>query len=147
MCCVGFLLVALKLSHPAACEILVPRPRIKPMSLHLEGRFLTTGPPLYLPSLAFFNIYIYQQSSFRVPNPFLLIRMFDKSEQIILGFPGGSVGKESTCNTGYLGLIPGSARSPGEGKGNPFQYSCLRILWAEEPGGLQSMRLQRVGHN
>ena len=64
--------------------------------------------------------------------------MFDKPEQIILGFLGGSVGKESTCNTGDLGLIPGSARSPGEGNGNPLQYSCLRILWAEESGGLQS---------
>ena len=71
--------------------------------------------------------------------------MFDKPEQIILGFPGGSVGKESACNTGDLGLIPGSARSPGEGNGNPLQYSCLRILWAEESAGLQSMRLQRVG--
>ena len=41
------------------------------------------------------------------------------------GFPGGSNGKESTCNAGDLGLIPGSGRSPGEGNGNPLQYSCL----------------------
>ena len=41
------------------------------------------------------------------------------------GFPGGSEGKESACNTGDLGSIPGSGRSPGEGKENPFQYSCL----------------------
>ena len=41
------------------------------------------------------------------------------------GFPGGSDGIESTCNVGDLGLIPGSGISPGEGKGNPFQYSCL----------------------
>ena len=48
------------------------------------------------------------------------------------GFPGGSVSKESTCNAketvcnaGDLGLIPGSGRSPGEGNGNPLQYSCL----------------------
>ena len=34
-------------------------------------------------------------------------------------------GKESTCNAGDLGLIPGSGRSPGEGNGNPLQYSCL----------------------
>ena len=40
-------------------------------------------------------------------------------------FPGGSDGKESFCNVGHLGLIPGSGRSPGEGNGNPFQYSCL----------------------
>ena len=41
------------------------------------------------------------------------------------GFPGGSDGKESVCNAGDPGLIPGSRRSPGEGNGNPFQYSCL----------------------
>ena len=34
-------------------------------------------------------------------------------------------GKDSACNTGDLGLIPGSGRSPGEGNGNPLQYSCL----------------------
>ena len=41
------------------------------------------------------------------------------------GFPGGSEVKASACNVGDLGLIPGSGRSPGEGNGNPFQYSCL----------------------
>ena len=41
------------------------------------------------------------------------------------GFPGSSVGKESACNVGDLGLIPGSERSPGEGHANPLQYSCL----------------------
>ena len=40
-------------------------------------------------------------------------------------FLGGSEGKASACNAGDLGLIPGSERSPGEGNGNPFQYSCL----------------------
>ena len=43
----------------------------------------------------------------------------------MLGFPGGSDGKESACNTGDLGSIPGCGRSPGEGYGNPLQYSCL----------------------
>ena len=41
------------------------------------------------------------------------------------GFLGGSIGKESTCNAGDLGLIPGLGRSPGEGNGSPLQYSCL----------------------
>ena len=41
------------------------------------------------------------------------------------GFPGGSEVKASACNEGDLGLIPGSGRSPGEGNGNPLQYSCL----------------------
>ena len=45
--------------------------------------------------------------------------------QILMGFPGGSDGKESACNAGDQGLIPGSGRSPGEGNGNPLQYSCL----------------------
>ena len=40
-------------------------------------------------------------------------------------FPGGSDGKESTCNVGDLDSIPGLGRYPGEGKGNPLQYSCL----------------------
>ena len=43
----------------------------------------------------------------------------------ILGFPGGSEVKASACNVGDLGSIPGSGRSPGEGNGNPLQYSCL----------------------
>ena len=42
-----------------------------------------------------------------------------------MGFPGGSEVKESACNAGDLGSIPGSGRSPGEGNGNPLQYSCL----------------------
>ena len=41
------------------------------------------------------------------------------------GFPGGSVGNESTCKVGNWGSILGLGRSPGEGNGNPFQYSCL----------------------
>ena len=44
---------------------------------------------------------------------------------VFLDFPGGSSGKESACNTGDLGLIPGLGRSPGEGKGYPLQCSSL----------------------
>ena len=43
--------------------------------------------------------------------------------------------------------MPGSGRSPGEGRGNPLEHSCWRIPWTEEPGGLQSIGLQRVGHD
>ena len=104
-----------------------------------------------------------------------------------MGFPDSSAGKESACNVGDPGLIPGSGRSPGEGLGYPLQYSWAslvtqtiknlpamqeiwvwslgwedpleegmahrpsilfwRIPWTEEPGGLQSMRSQRVGHD
>ena len=41
------------------------------------------------------------------------------------GFPGGSDGKTSACNAGDSGSISGLGRYPGEGNGNPFQYSCL----------------------
>ena len=44
---------------------------------------------------------------------------------INLSFPCGSYGKESACNVGGPGLIPGSGKSPGEGNSNPLQYSCL----------------------
>ena len=57
----------------------------------------------------------------------------DKTEQLsllllpwcLMGFPGGSDGKESTCNAGDPGSIPGSGRSPRDGNGCPRQYSCL----------------------
>ena len=63
-------------------------------------------------------------------------------------FPGGSDGKEPVYNVGDLGLIPGSERFPGEGNGNPLQYSCLenpmdRGAWCR----LLSTGLQRVGHD
>ena len=52
-----------------------------------------------------------------------------------MGFPGGSGGKEFSCNVGDLGSIPGLRRSPGEGPGNPLQYSCL-----ENPHGQRSLK-------
>ena len=61
-------------------------------------------------------------------------------------FPGGSDGKESACNAGDPGSIPGLGRSPGEGNGNPLHILAWRIPWTEVPGGLQSMGSQRVGH-
>ena len=56
-------------------------------------------------------------------------------------FPGGSDSKASVYNAGDLGSIPGLGRSPGEGNGNPLQYSCLGNS-TEEPGGLRSMGSQ-----
>ena len=47
---------------------------------------------------------------------------------LILGFPGGSEGKESTCNAGDSGSIPGSGRSAGEGIGYPLQYSWAFLV-------------------
>ena len=56
-------------------------------------------------------------------------------------------GKESVCNTGDLGSIPGSGRAPGEGKGSQLQYSCLENSMLREPGELQSIGSQSVRHD
>ena len=58
---------------------------------------------------------------------------------LILGFSGGSDSKESACNAGDQGSIPGSGRSPGGGNDNPLQYSCLenpmdRGAWLQSRG-------------
>ena len=68
-------------------------------------------------------------------------------EPIHEGFPGGSDGKESACNAGDQGLIPGSGRSPGEGNGNSLQYSCLgnpmdRGAWLTTVHGVVENRIQ-----
>ena len=60
------------------------------------------------------------------------------------GFPHSSGGKESACSTGDPGLIPGSRRSPGEGNGNPLQFSCLknpmdRSLVGSSPWGCKEL--------
>ena len=52
-----------------------------------------------------------------------------------LGSPGGLDGKESACNTGGMGSIPGSGRSPGGGNGNILQYSCLENSMERSLGG------------
>ena len=64
-----------------------------------------------------------------------------------VGFPGSSDGKDSACNVGDQSSIPGLGRSPGEGNGNPLQYSCLENPWTEKLSGLQLMGSQRVRHN
>ena len=63
---------------------------------------------------------------------------------------GGTWVKNPLANAGDAGdagSIPGSGRSPGVGDGNPLQLSCWEISWTEEPCELQSMKLQRVGHD
>ena len=71
------------------------------------------------------------------------------SIKILQDFPGGSDGKESTCNAGDLGLTPGLGRSTGGGHGNPLQYSCLENPYGQRSlvGCMQSMGSQRVGHD
>ena len=56
-------------------------------------------------------------------------------------FPGSSDGKETACNAGDPGAIPGLGRSPGEGY--PLQCSCLENPRTEEPGGIRSIESQR----
>ena len=66
------------------------------------------------------------------------------------GFPGGSEGKESACNVGDPALVPGLGRSPGEGNGNPLQYSCLEnsmdggACWAMVHGVTELCNLGRA---
>ena len=55
--------------------------------------------------------------------------------------------KNPPASAGDAGSIPESGRSPAGGNSNPFYFLAWKIPWTEEPGGLQSMRSQRVGHN
>ena len=63
-----------------------------------------------------------------------------------MGVPGGSDCYESTGSAGDLGLIPGLGRSLEEGLATQSSILAWRIPWTEEPGGLQSMGLQKVRH-
>ena len=121
--------------------------------------------------------------------PFIKLMIISSYYMTVKGFPGGSEGKESACNAGDPGSIPGLGRSLGGGLGNPLQYSwaslvaqmvknlpamqelqetqvrslsqedpleegmathssiiAWRLPWTEEPGWLQFMGSQRVGH-
>ena len=67
-----------------------------------------------------------------------------------MGFPDGSVVKNPLANAGDTRVvcsIPGSGRSPGEGRGNHSSILAWRIPWTKEPGGLQSMGSHRVRGN
>ena len=66
---------------------------------------------------------------------------------IVLGFSDSSVIKNPLANAGDVGSIPASGRSPGEGNGSPFQYSCLGNPMDRGAGRLQFTGSQRVRHN
>ena len=72
-------------------------------------------------------------------DPFLLFLLGSLPS---MGFPGGSDGKESACNAGDLGSVPGLGRSPGEGNATHSSILALKIPWTEEPCELQSMGSQ-----
>ena len=93
----------------------------------------------------FLNIVIYSSrySSIEV-NSFFVSLLLCK---VVLAFPGGSNSKKSGCNAEDLGLVPGLGRSPRAGMATHSSTLAWRIPWAEEPGRLQSFRLQRVGHD
>ena len=72
------------------------------------------------------------------------------SKHQIGGFPGDSDSKQFACNAGDPGSIPGSGRSPGEGNGNPLQYSCLENpmderAWQATVHGVTKSRTQLSG--
>ena len=73
--------------------------------------------------------FINAQSMWGSLENFASVRKVESSMQLkkprSLGFPGGSVVKNLPANAGDVGSIPGLGRSPGEGNGNPIQYSCL----------------------
>ena len=66
---------------------------------------------------------------------------------LYIRFPRWLSGKESACNAGDMGSIPGSGRLLEEGMATHSSTLAWRILWTEEPGGLQFMRLQRARHD
>ena len=63
-----------------------------------------------------------------------------------MSFPGSSAGKQSACNAGNPGSIPGLGRSPGEGNGYPLQYSCLENPMDREAWRATVHGICRVGH-
>ena len=106
------------------------------------------------------NLYSYQQYMrvplFPYPRQYMLFVLFfgDSHSYIIkaiydhpMVFPGGPDGKEYVCNAGDPCSIPKLGRSPGEGMTTHSSILAWRIPWTEDPGRLQSMGKQRVGHN
>ena len=75
-----------------------------------------------------------------------VMSLFFNTLSRFVGFPCGSAGKESACNMGDLGLIPGFGRSPGEGKGYPLQYCYLENPMELGGGGDQIRVSLGVSH-
>ena len=80
-----------------------------------------------------------------IKHQFLIIVIIEFSHKPVSSWC--SAGKESACNVGDLGSIPGLGRSPGQGHGNPLRYSCLEDSHGQRSLAGLSMGSQRVGHN
>ena len=115
----------------------------------LSMKYLLLGEPLYLLSLYIPKVEMlsrnYKLRWIKTKNKGFFF--FSRELPLTWDFPHSSVGKESVCNSGDLGSVPGSGRSLGEGNGNPLQYSCLenpmdRGAWQAKFHGVT-----RVGHD
>ena len=101
--------------------------------------FLLSYPNLFWSNIFTMTLYSSHCSAF----------MFDSTiyhQPLFFGFPSGSDGKESVCNAGVLGSIPGSGRYLEKEMATFSSILSWKIPWTEEPGGLQSMGSQRVRH-
>ena len=80
----------------------------------------------------------------RLEDSAVLHRVILKECLVSMGFPAGLDSKESACNVGDLGSIPGQEDPLEKEMATHFSILAWKIPWSEEPGGLQSMGLQRV---
>ena len=117
-------------------------PRDWTHALGTESRVLTngqtgnSGPWIFL-----FNLNFLDPTLSRIYLSIYLLLGASETPPVVKNMPA-KAGEERD-----MGLIPGSGRSPGEGKGNPLQYSCLENPMDRGPVGLQSTGSQRVGHD
>ena len=91
------------------------------------------------------SMYQDQESGSKTPTLSNMPHFFVSASVLKRDFSSGTDSKESACNAGDLGLIPESGRSPGEGNGNPLQYSCLEN--PKDRGVWRAIGSQRIGHD
>ena len=103
---------------------------------------LQCGRPGFDPWVKLFHVSVARNREDKlIPHKYIKTYLFAQ------GFPGDSVSRESTCNAGDPGSIPGWGRSPGEGMAAHSSILAWKIPWTEKPGRLQSMGSPRVRHN
>ena len=114
-------------SHLILCCPLLLLPPIPPASesFPMSQLFARGGQSTAVSALASFLNSLFQNRKFNKIEVVIHSTLNSSNLWLAWDFPGGSDGKASAYNEGDLGSIPGSGRSPGEGNGNPLQYSCL----------------------